>query len=214
MGEGTKKTEAKVVPIDRRSSKAEDVRDAVDEALGGVPAIADAPAPTMLQTPADRGKADRTEKPARETPEQRAKREAQQTESAIAAAREAGMLILLSRVRMHEDPRKHEVVNAVLECGARLSQADRLFMEAGRSFEQIAETLGATLGYLAACDAHRRLPWYRRWFMRRPQFPRFGAHVQDASKPTHEPPPPVVADAEAAKAAALAVAPPASEAAN
>ena len=228
MGEGAKKQEPQIVSVDRRSASAENVKAAVDVLIaGGKPEevakapqcnLPPVPPPVLIQAPADRGKAEKPEKPIRETPAQREQREAQDREHRISAAREAGMLILLSRVRMGEDPRKHEMINAILECGSRLAQADRLFVECGRSFEQIAETMGATLGYLKAMEDHRSLRWYRRWFTKRPQFPTFGTHVQDTTKPTHEPGPPVIPDAQAAKVAAeqavVAATPTASDAVN
>ena len=135
-----------------------------------------------------------------QTPEQA---HAQLVESRISAARESGLAVLIYKLRCGAEPQKREIISAILEQAARMDIADRLFNRAGESFNQIAETLGGVLGYLAAQEARRKLPFWRRWRAPRPQFPSFGPHVVQET----EAGPPVVpqAQAEAAKAEAKAV---------
>lgn len=155
-------------------------------------------------SPENRDEAPQTEQPAEEKPgkpkvktvAEREQEAQQRRESLITVARESGYMMLLAKVRMGRQPTAADVINAVLDLGTRSDQANNLFQQAGRSFEQIAETLGAILGYLAAWEERRKLSWWRRWRTPRPEFPRLGPHVETEGE--KKPSPAAVAETPAA----------------
>jgi hypothetical protein len=115
------------------------------------------------------------------TPEQK---EQQKRENRIIDARQAGTTVLLSNLRRGRTPSAYVVIDAIVELASRADQADRLFERAGQSFVEIQDIIAATLGYLAACEARRKLRFWRRWFAPHPVFPTFGNAVQvETEKP-------------------------------
>ena len=120
------------------------------------------------------------EEPRPLTPEER---EQQARENRITIGRETGMSCLLTTLRLGRTPAAREVIAGILDLGGRADQTERLFGQVGTSFEQLGGTIAQMLGYLAACDERRRMPWWRRWRMPHPEFPSFGPHVVDSKAP-------------------------------
>lgn len=134
-------------------------------------------------------------------PEQTAEqKEQQRRETRIISGRESGMAVLVSALRHGRTPQAYVVIDAILDLGVQAEQTRALFNQAGESFNQIAQTIGQMLGYLAACEARRRLRFYRRWFAPHPEFPQFGPHVQSETEQA----PPVIPQATVAAAVAEA----------